>query len=92
MESQALRLKDNILIMLANVQDVPSLQKVQSLLFNLRQSEQVVEIEEENDDDWVEDMPPELEADLALALEEIEHPQNWISAEEAEKRLAKWRL
>jgi hypothetical protein len=43
------------------------------------------------DSDWWDELTPEQQADLDLALEEIEEPTNLVSHDEALKLLEKWR-
>lgn len=78
----ALDLKDDMLTMLAGMKEKATLVLLHRIMLSLSKGAPA---------DWWDELSPEQQADLDLALEEIKHPENLVSNTEALKILAQWR-
>jgi len=80
-----LELKGQMLQLIAEVDDQPTLERLRSYLFK------IVKKEEGELDEWWDELSPEQQADLDIALDEIKDPANLVSNELAEKQLERWK-
>ncbi len=78
----AFEVKDEILELLAKEKNLVHLEQIRAYMAAL--------VEEEQKVDWWDELSPEQQADLDLAMEEINDPKNLVSDTEARKMLKKW--
>ena len=79
-----LELKGQALDMISRIQNPEDLQRIIMTI-----QEIMAEHFDEEGDGW-EDLTPEQQADLELAIEESYDPKNWASQEEVAQKLARW--
>lgn len=80
-----LELKGQMLQLISEVDDQPTLERLMKYLFK------VVNQEGTQPEEWWNELTPEQQADLDLAMEEIKNPANLISNELAEKQMERWK-
>ena len=78
----AFEVKDEILELLSKEKNLAHLEQIRAYIAALVTGEQKV--------DWWDELSPEQQADLDLAMEEINDPKNLVSDAEARKMLMKW--
>jgi hypothetical protein len=82
---KVLELKGSIVEMVARVQDEQSLEHIQAFLNDFLE-----QYDREQDEIPLSELSPDQEAELAVAIEESYHPENWVSHEDVMKRVDTW--
>lgn len=78
-----LELKGQMLQLISKVDDKPTLERLLQYF--------VAVLKKEDRKDWWDELSQEQQADLDLAMLEIENPQNLVSNDEALSFLQKWK-
>jgi len=78
----AFEVKDEILVLLSKEKNLSHLEQIRAYIADL--------VIGEGDVDWWDELSPQQQADLDLAMEEIKDPKNLVSDAEARKLLMKW--
>ena len=77
-------LKGQMLQLISEVDDRPTLERL--LLYLLKISKK----EDSERQEWWDELSPEQQAELDLAMEEIKNPANLVSSALAEEQLERW--